>query len=813
MATAPEAGPRIDLGRSAPALAPAVLRDGTPVGLTIFAGALRCYHQDGSLRWESHPPGLNYDQIIAREDLDGDGNAEVLLQAGRPTQPFGAAALVSLDDGELLWKYDVEPMSYAWYLYADSYWPNDTKKQIVVLMHAYPPDKDNGYIALFAFEGRRAPAQKWRYAFHEYTCFPTLLRNDLDGDGVNELVVETHSRMWHLDAFTGAVKHYIHWDVSPGNERSYGLVKFTDVNKDDRDDFLCIATFAQHHEVLLNTGGKFEKAWGYGWSESVTVGKVATTYPEVPDVDVDGDGSVEIVVSMFNSENDQAWLLRVYDATSGALKYRVPGIVAVGAADLNEDGAAELLVNKTGDPARAKTDGAQLITFKGGALEIVWSDDTAEAIPPSKKGDLRVRRGDRMLAVRIDPSDTVSLEEWAKPQKDRPDFSKVPAIVGPPMPKLLAADVTNDGRNDVIVYQEPTARVFDLRDGAFELVAEFSSSCLPVIADMNGDNRLDVVTADVAASRPPIVEVKTLSADPPLVWKTELPPATRRGLPHGRAAYLRTARFTGGTTPDLYLYAGTPLVRSAGINGKTGTVLWEKDETPGIERYWAPTVNAASTWDFDGDGKDDLVFTNPDYYCVAAGLSGETLLGPLQPQTIFKQPSQGLYTLPAILDRQQGEPLVALVAGHYFQAAMTVKAEPLWHAIPRCGEARSAEEGFIRAADGAWLMGFGRQNGMFACVEVATGRVLWEYPLEASCSDVAGCDIDADGRAEFVFGTSHGKLIAIGDDGGKARLVWETKLPAALGAPILADITGDGRTDILIPGADGYITVFSSPKP
>ena len=46
---------------------------------------------------------------------------------------------------------------------------------------------------------------------------------DLDGDGVKEMVVETHSRMWILDAPTGAVKQFYKWDVSPANVRSYGL--------------------------------------------------------------------------------------------------------------------------------------------------------------------------------------------------------------------------------------------------------------------------------------------------------------------------------------------------------------------------------------------------------------------------------------------------------------------------------------------------------------------------------------------------------------------------------------------------------------
>ncbi|HRK35567.1 MAG TPA: VCBS repeat-containing protein, partial [Candidatus Hydrogenedentes bacterium] len=679
MKDAPTPAGRIDLGRTPPAITSVNFGEGSASGLFIVAGKLRCIDTNGNLRWESHPAGLNYESIVAHEDLDGDGKAEVLLQAGRPTQPFGAAVLVSLDDGAVLWQYDVEPMSYAWYLFADSYWPNDTKKQIVVLMHAYPPDKDNGYITLFAFEGAASPVQKWRYAFEEYTCFPSLLRNDIDSDGVQEIVVQTHSRMWHLDAVTGVKKNHIHWDVSPGNERSYGLVKFTDVNKDGRNDFLCIATFAQHHEVLLNKEGAFEKAWGYGWAESVTTGKVATTHPNEPDVDIDGDGAMEIVLSMYNSENESAWLTRIYDAVTGTLKYRVPGAIAVGTGDLNGDGATDLLVNLSSDPSKSKTDGVKLFSFQGGTQSVLWEDATFTALPTNKQGELRVSKGEERFKLLIDPADTITLEPWTKPAREnKATFVNIPALVGPGMPDLLAVDVNMDGRNELIAYQEPHVRAQSWNGTAFDLIAEATSSAMPVFADFDADGALDIATCEVKPGQTPVVEVKTPSQSNRSVWRSSLPPTDRAGLPHPRLAYLRSAHFTGNPNPDLYLYAGTPVVRSVGIDGRTGNVLWEKGESPGIERYWAPTVNLASTFDFDSDGKSDLVFTNPDYYCVASAINGEPLLGPLFPPKIFNQPSQGLYTMPVILDRVDLGPMVALIGGHYFQAAMSVRAEPLW---------------------------------------------------------------------------------------------------------------------------------------
>lgn len=812
MKTAPELSARFDLGRTSPNVTPVTLPDGSVVGLALVAGRLLCFEQSGALRWESHPPGLNFSAIVTTEDLNGDGTMEILLKAGRPAEPYGAAALVALDNGNLIWRYDVDPMSYAWYLYADRYLPDRDDKQFVVIMHGYPPDEENGYIAFFRFEEEEPqPAQQWRYNFDDYTCFPSLLRTDLDGDGVQELAVETHSRMWFFDVVSGAMKHFAQWDVSPANVRSYGLVKFVDLNKDGREDFLCIANFAQHHEVLLNVDGKMEKAWSYGWPESVTTGKVVTTWPEPPDVDVDGDGDLEIVVSMYNSEDENAWLTRVYDAVTGELQYRIPGVIAVSTADVNGDGSWDILANVSKDPTRADLDGAQLISCAEG-VKTLWEDADATVISPAGNGTPRVTKASATFALALDNNGGFALTSWTTPTPpERPEFHNIPSVVGPAMPKVLVADLTGDAAHEVVLYQEPSVRVLSLDNNAFKTQYESESTSVPVIADLDGDGVNEIVETDVASGHQPSIQARSLGGEPKTIWHAELPPPDRIGLPATtRPAYVRKGHFTGGKTPDLYFWAGTPLVRSAVIRGETGDMLWDKGETPNLERYWGPSVNQASVYDFNGDGREDLVFTNPDYYCVADGPTGEPLLGPLHPPQIFDQPSQGLYTLPAILDHSEGGPVVCLVAGHYFQAAMSLHAAPMWYKLPPAGEARCAEEGFMRLPDGSWLMGFGRQNGNFACLDVSDGTVRWELPVDASCTDVATCDIDGDGQPEFVFGTSHGQLYAVRDAGDHAVVVWQVALSAGAGAPIAADVNADGLSDIIVPTNDGYVNLFVS---
>jgi hypothetical protein len=787
--------------------------------LALSQGALRCYALSGKSLWTSHPPGLNFETITAIEDLDGDGRVEIALQAGRPASPLGAAILIDAGTGRQLWRYDVEPMSYAWYFYADHYLPRGVGKQLIMLEHAYPPDKLNGYIVLFEFPAPgKPPVQRWRCDFDHYTCFPSLLLSDVDGDGVKEICVETHSRMWVLDALTGKVKQFIEWDVSPANIRSYGLVKFMDLNGDGREDFLCIANFAQHHEVLLNENGKLKEAWWHGWDNSVTTSKIATTWAEPPVADVDGDGRLEIVLSMFNSKNDGRWMIRIYDAVTGELKVKVPDRVAVRGDDLDGDGRPEILADMTQDPTRTAVTAATLLKIVDGKAQEIWREDGARASDltvgrkrqraGAPQPDFVVSRGGQTYALSME-NGAVLLTPYTPPPKPVvADLSKISAPDGALVPPVLVKDLDGDGRPEIIHTWQGKVTVYhwDRRRGLTP-IHEYASSGDPALADLAGDGKTEIIIGDAAPTHEPII--RALRPDGSALWESRLPPTSRAGFPHGRAIYLQVGRFTGKPTPDIYALCGTPLLRSVVLDGRTGKLVWEKSEFPGIERFWGPTQNLASVYDVDGDGADDLVFTNPDYYCVASGKTGDTIVGPAFPPKIFNQPSQGLYTLPAILEGPKG-PTVVLCSGHYFLGAMGLRAEPRWYQLPEVGFARSASEGFLLLRNGAWLIGFGRQNGHFACLDAATAKVRWELPIEASAGDVAACDINGDGAEEFVFGDSHGRLWAVADHSGKPAVIWKVSLGAAGGSPVIADLDGTGRPAIIVPTGDGNLTVLGA---
>ena len=507
--------------------------------------------------------------------------------------------------------------------------------------------------------------------------------------------------------------------------------------------------------------------------------------------------------------------MRVYDAVSGEMEYRIEGYVAKKLIDTHSDEGVLVLAHRSDDPTLSAIQGTALFRLKAGKTQKLW-EGNGYLVPAGSENALTVSlHGDSFELSKI------TADEWkptALPVASIQSPAVVaeapipaPQIVGAQMPELLAGNLTKHPNNELLLYRGEEVKIVRYAGKEFEDIERYISSCIPVLADLDGDELREVITLQVGPSMPSVITAHTPGRESKRHWSVILPPTDRAGLPQPRTAYMRSGYFTGGATPDLYVWVGTPVVRSMVISGKDGRIIWERGEMDGQERYYGPSVNQASVWDYDGDGAEDLVFTNPDYYCVASGKTGELLVGPLFPPTIFGQPSQGLYTLPAVLSTNSEKPTVVLSSGHYFQGGLSLAGDPYWYHLPPTGENRCATEGFL-PIDDAWYMGVPRQNGQFACVDARDGSLHWETNLGASGSNVVTGDVDGDGRYEFLVGTSHHVLHAIGDTGDDehpgARIVWTKKLDGAIGNPIVADLDGDGVSEIVVPTQHGYVHIL-----
>ena len=310
-----------------------------------------------------------------------------------------------------------------------------------------------------------------------------------------------------LDRNSGAVKQFLEWDTSPANHRSYGLNQFVDLNNDGRPDFLCLGYFAKHYEVLLNDGGKLKEAWHVGWDDSVTTGHVGVCWPLPPYGDVLGDGKNDIVVSIFDGDTPGKWVIRVHDAVSGEMKCKFTGMIAARVVDLDGKGHCAILADRSDDASDIQpygsyaiqhVKGAALLKVKDGKLTPIWQNDRAMAIR-EEGGPPRVKIDQDIYTLSLDASGAIVQKPWVAPPAAPVFTPPLPADApAGPMPEMLAADVMGEGSNQIILYRDNKATIWRRVNGKYQQCGEYASSCLPLVTDLNGDGKLDLVLADIS---------------------------------------------------------------------------------------------------------------------------------------------------------------------------------------------------------------------------------------------------------------------------------------------------------------------------
>ncbi len=108
--------------------------------------------------------------------------------------------------------------------------------------------------------------------------------------------------------------------------------------------------------------------------------------------------------------------------------------------------------------------------------------------------------------------------------------------------------------------------------------------------------------------------------------------------------------------------------------------------------------------------------------------------------------------------------------------------------------------------DGRLCVGICRANGLFSCLDGATGASMWQIDLQSTTSDIVSCDIDGDGKEEFIAGTTDGRLLAIGTDAaGRGVIRWSVPIGSRPGK---SGHCGCGRRrfcEILVVTGDGSL--------
>jgi len=210
---------------------------------------------------------------------------------------------------------------------------------------------------------------------------PNLITGDFDRDGVLEAAFAAWDDLYVLNINTGAIEQKVRFTASGASSgRPYGWLGAKDLNGDGRQEFVILADFENNMSVVgWNSSGKLTKLWDYTIESGVVDKQTIHNTGYDPLHDVNGDGIVDIVTSIFNETGDNRWHVVVRNGTNGQVISNLPGQFYWGGADLDGDGRTELFVSQAaGGAVLPTTANLSVLEFESGAMQTRWQQSAAE---------------------------------------------------------------------------------------------------------------------------------------------------------------------------------------------------------------------------------------------------------------------------------------------------------------------------------------------------------------------------------------------------------------------------------------------------
>ena len=856
-------------------------------------------------------------------DLDGDGTAERFALNGKTIQVSDLA-------GKLLWRHDVNGFPLGGNVRVVKLLQDRKGLQIISFSHRMDTGEGQGYC--FAFDkGATTGELAWTTGPLASQYAPTLIVDDVDGDGLPDIVTAPHYSVQIFNGQTGALKA----DVKEAKGRNYGVLLSRPRPDSKAKDIFVISDFVLHAECVRFENGKWFHAWGKKYLEDENSARPQgrEMYIRVgpnPVGDLDGDGRDELAYMLVDAAKDDQWHLIVHDCANGAIKADVPGVWVWSMADLNGDGRMEILYTATREKRPATYCELRVGQLRGGKLTDlavlpgVRPVTMNATLPPTvgsiaDEGQLDVLRADLTLDGRpelfvaersrrgqfddafaaysfgrgtstttkssvkssaggnsatLPHPNPLPLGEGESPSGLGNDMSRRSKSARPKIPEertrspLPAGEGWGEGESaaDPTTREAPPhvrlnrvwnfsqrghrlilvsaangeVRLNDLSAGKvlsvdaagkltrqIELGKPGGFSTLPIVADLNGDGRNEIIVqnavGEILALEPPRARKKSprilwsqlgmamnispgysmagglcpqaadLDGDGKLEvlfaaederglsslvcvdgrgrlkWRTSIPGCPWGGLQAG-VDHWTFGRFTGRPRGlDVYVDLHR---RSKGsgegwlLRGDTGAVAWQRKGIVAKETAMPFGGGIPSVADVNGDGVDDL--------------------------------AQMFFTVYGVTDGRTGEPLFppAFLTGAGYFGKWLAYCEPTVADLN--GDGRLD----------VYLNSRSYARGGYAAVQM-DGKPLWaEFHNNDEGSDGLGPvgDFDGDGKLEIAVPVLNGSLLCLNAADGAHK--WSIKTPVT-GDVIAVDINSDGLKELLFAGRDGQLRAVS----
>ncbi len=772
-------------------------------------------------------------------DLDGDGTPERFSINGKTIE-------VTDLSGRRLWSFTVNGQPLGGNVRVCRLFPDRKGQQIISFSHRM--DTGEGQAYCFTFDkGAQNGELAWTTGPLKDQYAPTLIVDDVDGDGLPEIVTAPHYRVQIFNGQTGALKA----EVPVAKGRNYGILLSRPRHDRPQKDIYVISDFVLHVECVRFENGKWVHAWGHKYLENENAPRPEgrPNYIHVgpnPVTDLDGDGQDEMAYMLVDGDTDDQWHLVVRDCESGKVKADIAGVWLWSITDLNGDGVPEIIYTPTREKRPPTYCDLHIGQLKGdkitdlAVLKRVRPLLMNATLPPTAntiadEGSLDILRAD----IDGDGKPELFFAEKSKSGRFEDSFCAASLMPDGSLKRIWKfaqpghrLNLVFAGTNEVRVRDLTAAKVLTL-DAKGKMISQTELgkpggfTTLPIAVDLDGDGRNEIVIQNANDEIVALKPGKEPSAPPTILWSV---PGVAMGLSAGYARNgalcPQAADVDGDGRPEVLFAAEDErgLSSLVCVNAR-GKIKWRRS----IEGCpWGGLQAGIDHWTvgrFTGRRRGLDVYVDLHRRSKGSG-EGWVLRGDTG-EVVWQR--KGLVAKESAMPFGGGIPSVADMNGDgiddlvemFFTIYGVISGNtgnpifpPAFVTSPNYfGKWLAYSEPTVADLNGdgkleVYLNSRSYARGGYAAVH-ADGKPLWaEFHNNDEGSNGLGPvgDFDGDGKLEIGVPVLNGTLLCLNAADGSHK--WSIKNPVT-GDVVAADVNGDGILELLFAGQDGKLHAVS----
>ena len=336
----------------------------------------------------------------------------------------------------------------------------------------------------------------------------------------------------------------------------------------------------------------------------------------------------------------------------------------------------------------------------------------------------------------------------------------------------------------------------------------------PVIVDLSGDGRRQLLVADAGPSGAARISAKDL--DGRVVWQQEFPLIAGTPPPQNTGGVIlwQAGHFADPVRQDVLV---TTLRSKSGseesylLSGRDGHVLWHRYKQISKRGVGG---NSFAIADYDGDGLDDVGSLWPSIFYLMKGSTGEDVLAM---DTKWKQVyDKQVYFGQAVAGNFMNEGTPAIFfSGRLMTGVIRLDGTLVWFDAVDKSPGYLPSFGDFNGDGRSDVVAVGFEDGA-RCYDLASGEVRWRmanptdglenFGQQSPVKGSASADLDSDGRDEALIVIDKTLLcIGIKGDDTTGKILWRVEFPAPIGPPTVVMLKKEGPVSILVVGDDGFV--------